>query len=72
MFYSYYLWLFYRDELTLDNNDVFVDFTDINTTDSIEFKEKITGQTRHNDTKNVEIILPLKYLSNFNEPLKHH
>ena len=40
MFYSYYLWLFYRDKLTLDDNDVIVNFTDINTTDSIEFKEK--------------------------------
>ena len=38
----------------------------------LSLKKKITGQTRHNDTKNVEIILPLKYLSNFNEPLKHH
>ena len=28
-------------------------------------KQKITGQTGNNGTKNVEIIVPLKYLSNF-------
>ena len=26
---------------------------------------KITGQTADNDTKNIEVIVPLKYVSNF-------
>ena len=30
-----------------------------------KFKQKITGITSDNGTKNVEIIVPLKYLSNF-------
>ena len=34
-------------------------------TDSFNFKVKITGQTRDNETKNVEIMVPLKYPSNF-------
>ena len=36
-----------------------------NTTDSFKFKAKITGQTGNNGTKGVEIMVPLKYLSNF-------
>ena len=30
-----------------------------------KIKEKVTGQTGNNGTKDVEIIVPLKYLSNF-------
>ena len=36
-----------------------------NTTDSFNFKAKITGQTGNNGTKDVEIMVSLKYLSNF-------
>ena len=32
---------------------------------SFKFKEKITGVTGDNYTKNVEIMVPVKYLSNF-------
>ena len=49
-----------------------VDFNGANATDSCNFKTKITGQTAvDNDNGNiagrvdVEIIVPLKYLSNF-------
>ena len=41
------------------------DFTEANVTDSFSLKEKLTGQTGDNGTKNVEIIVPLKFLSNF-------
>ena len=34
-------------------------------TDSFKFKAKITGQTGNDGTKDVEIMVPLKYLSNF-------
>ena len=50
------LWQYYKD----DPND--------NLTDSESFKSKvkITGKTPNNgNTKDVEIIVPLKYLSNF-------
>ena len=30
-----------------------------------KFKEKITGQTGHDGTKHLEIMVPLRYLSNF-------
>ena len=34
-------------------------------TDSFKFKAKLTGQTGNNGTKDVEIMVPLKYLSKF-------
>ena len=34
-------------------------------TDSFKIKEKITGKTDDNGTKDVEVMPPLKYLSNF-------
>ena len=34
-------------------------------TDSFNFKAKITGQTGSNGAKDVEIMVSLKYLSNF-------
>ena len=36
-----------------------------NVTDSFNFKAKTTGRTGNNGTKDVEIMVPLKYLSNF-------
>ena len=46
------------------NGDIAI-FAENNTTDSFKFKAKITGQTGNNGTKDVEMIVPLKYLSNF-------
>ena len=40
-------------------------FPEDNITDSFKFKAKITGQTGDDGTKDVEIMVPLKYLSNF-------
>ena len=52
----------------VNNNGNIVDFNGTNTTDSFNIKTKITGQTDNNGrTDNVEIIFPLKYLSNFLE-----
>ena len=36
-----------------------------NATDSFKFKAKFTGQTGDDGKKDVEIMVPLKYLSNF-------
>ena len=47
------------------NNNAIVDFTNNNLTDSFNFQVKITGQTGDDGTKDVEIMVPLKYLSNF-------
>ena len=40
-------------------------FDGANTTDSFNYKTKITGKTNDDGTTNVEIMVPLKYLSNF-------
>ena len=56
----------------LDNNNAFVYFTENNLTDSFNFKVKIKGQTGDDGTKNVEIMVPLKYLSNFWISLEMH
>ena len=45
------LWQYYRD----DNNNSIL----------FKFKEKIKGQTGSKNTKDVEIMVPLKCLSNF-------
>ena len=42
-----------------------VGFNGANATDSFNFKTKITGQTNDNGRIDVEIMVPLKYLSNF-------
>ena len=50
------LWQYYKD----DPND------NIENSESFKYKIKITGKTPNNgNTKDVEIIVPLKYLSNF-------
>ena len=49
------LWQYFKD----DPNDK------IAQSESFKSKIKITGKTPAGNTKNVEIIVPLKYLSNF-------
>ena len=49
----------------MNNSGNIVDFTATDTTDSFKFKTKITGQTNNNGRIDVEIMVPLKYLSNF-------
>ena len=58
------LWQYCFDIPASDNNDAIFDFTENNLTDSFNFKAKVTGQTGNDGTKNVEIMVPLKYLSN--------
>ena len=58
------LWQYCKDIPAQDNNNLIAEFTAGNTTNSFNFKAKITGQTGNNETKDVEIIVPLKYLSN--------
>ena len=59
------LWQYSKDiPARNDNNEIAV-FARNNFTDSLNFKVKFTGQTGNNGTKVVEIMVPLKYLSNF-------
>ena len=46
-------------------NGEIITFSEDNTTDSFKFKAKITGETGNGGTKDVEIMVPLKYSSNF-------
>ena len=55
----------YKDELVLTDADAIIYFTGNNTSDLLNFKEKITGQTGEDVTTDPEIIVPSKYLSNF-------
>ena len=59
-------WQYCKDVSAVNNNSDTVDFNGANATDSFNFKVRITGQTdRDGEIDNVEIIVPLKYLSNF-------
>ena len=56
---------YWKDMPAVDNNNAIVNFSENNLTDSFNFKEKMTGQAGDDGTKNVEITVPLRYLSNF-------
>ena len=59
------LWQYYRDEPALTNSVITANFYVADNSASFKFKEKITGKTADGGTKDVEIMMPLKYLSNF-------
>ena len=48
-----------------NNASTIFDFADDSTDVLHKFKERIAGQIGNNGTKTVEIMLPLKYLTNF-------
>ena len=52
------------------DDDGNINFNGANNTDSFNFKNKLTGETNDDGIINVEIMIPLKYLSNFGELLK--
>ena len=60
------LWQYCKEIPAVDNNGNIVDFDGANATDSFNFKTKITRHTNDDGIiDNVEIMVPLKYLSNF-------
>ena len=66
------LWQYCKEIPAVNNAGNIVDFDGANATDSFNFKTKITGQTAANNNNgniagrvDVEIMVPLKYLSNF-------
>ena len=64
------LWHYCKDIPAVDNNNAnnaIVNFAENNLTDSFNFKVTMTGQTGDDGTKNIEIMVPLKFLSNFLE-----
>ena len=59
------LWQYCKDIPARNNNKEIVTFNVNNPTDSFNFKVKFTGETDDDGIKDVEIMVPLKYLSNF-------
>ena len=60
------LWQYCKDESPINANSNNLIFNAANaTTNSFKIKEKVTGETGDDGIKNVEIMEPLKYLSNF-------
>ena len=60
------LWQYCKDIPAVNNNGNIVNFNEANATDSFNSKAKVTGQTDDDgEIDNVEIMVPLKYLSNF-------
>ena len=59
------LWQYCKEIPAIDNDGDIAGFNGANATDSFNFKTKITGQINNNEIINVEIMVPLKYLSNF-------
>ena len=56
---------------TVNNNGDIVDFNGVNAIDLFDFKTKITGQTDNNGRiDNVEVMVQLKYLSNFQRTIE--
>ena len=59
------LWQYCKDiPAEDDSNNAIVNFAENNLTDSFNFKVKMIGQTGDDGTKSVEIMVPVKYLSN--------
>ena len=59
------MWQYCKEIPAVDNDGDITDFNRANATDSFNFKTKITGQTNENGRIDVEIMVPLKHLSNF-------
>ena len=65
------LWQYYRDKTALITNNEIIDFSaNNNDSASFRFKHQITGQTGNGGKNDVEIIIPLRYLSNFQRTLE--
>ena len=62
------LWQYCKDITAVNDDGDIVILNGANDTDSLNFKSKIIGKTNGDgDTENVEIMVPLKYLSKFLE-----
>ena len=60
------LWQYCKDIPAVNNKGNIVDFNGVNATDSFNFKAKITGLNNDDrEINNVEIMVLLKHLSNF-------
>ena len=58
------LWQYCKEIPAVNNNDEIVDFNDANSPESLNYKAKIIGRTNNDGEIDIEIMVPLKYLSN--------
>ena len=62
---------YYRDEPILGTNENITDFSaSCNNSASFKFKQQMEEQTGNSGKKDVEIMVPFKYLSNFRRTLE--
>ena len=61
---------YFKEIPTINNIGTVVDFNEANATDSFNSKSKVIGQTNNDGIINFEIMVPLKYLSNFSGTLE--
>ena len=59
------LWQYFKDIPAVDDDGNIINFNGANNADSFKFKNRLTGQTNDDGIINVEIMVPLKYLSSF-------
>ena len=59
------LWQYCKKVPAVYGDGDIANFNGANATDSFNFKTEITGQTNNDGRIDVEIMFPLKYLSNF-------
>ena len=59
------LWQYFKDIPAVDDDGNIINFNGANNTDSFKFKNRLTGQTNDDGIINVQIMVPLKYLSSF-------
>ena len=59
------LWQHYRDEPFINDNEVIIDVPGDPDSASFKSRPKTIGQTGNGGTKDVQITIPLKYLSSF-------
>ena len=64
------LWQYCRDKPALTYAGDVANFHAANNAVLVKFKQKIIGKTPDGSTKNVEIMVPLKYFSNFQKTLE--
>ena len=59
------LWQYCKEIPAVNNNGNIVDFNGTNAAESLNYKTKITGQINDDGEIDIEIMVPLEYLSNF-------
>ena len=65
------LWQYCKNEPFITDDGVVIDIPDDPDSASLKYKQKITSQTGNDGTKDIQIMIPVKYLSSFGELLKY-